>query len=118
VITNFFRFNLTSDNPKTLVEFYRDVIGMPLLGEIDPYYDGVSLGFTPEPHLCIWRADENKKANSGNAELVFMCDDVSKTYDGLCQRGLKSNPPFEIYWGGLVLECYDPDGNLVRLRTE
>ena len=116
MITGFFRFNLTSDNPKALVEFYRDVICMPLLDD-DPHYDGVSLGFTPEPHLCIWRADQNKKINSGNAELVFMCDDVNKTYEELCQRGLVANPPFETYWGGLVLECRDPDGNLLRLRT-
>ena len=117
MITSFFRFNLTSNNPNALVEFYRDVIGMPLLGEIDPHYDGVSFGFAAEPHLCIWRADKNKKANSGNAELVFMSDDVNKTYDELCKRGLKSAPPFEIYWGGLILECHDPDGNLLRFRT-
>jgi len=117
MITSFFRFNLTSKNPKALVEFYRDIIGMPLLGEIDLHYDGVSFGFVAEPHLCIWRADENMMVNSGNAELVFMCDDVNKTYEELCQRGLAANPPFETYWGGLVLECRDPDGNLVRLRT-
>lgn len=117
MITSFFRFNLTSNNPKALVEFYRDVIGMPLLGEMDSHYDGVSLGFVPEPHLCIWRADESKKANSGSAELIFMCDDVKKSYDEMCGRGFIGNPPFEIYWGGLVLECRDPDGNLIRLRT-
>ena len=117
MITSFFRVNLTSNNPKALVEFYRDVIGMPLLGELDAHYDGVSLGFVAEPHLCIWRADENKKVNSGNAEFVFMCDDVNQTYEELRQRGLESAPPFETYWGGVVLECRDPDGNLIRLRT-
>jgi len=117
MITSFFRFNLTSDNPKALVEFYHDVIGMPLLGELDPNFDGVSLGFAVAPHLCIWKSDENKKINSGNAELVFICDDVNKTYEELCRRGLVSEPPFEVYWGGLILECCDPDGNLVRLRT-
>ena len=117
MITSFFRINLTSDNPKALVEFYRDVIGMPLLGEPDPHYDGVLLGFVAEPHLCIWCADENKRANSGNAELVFVCDDVNKTYEELCRRGLVSGAPFETYWGGVVLECHDPDGNLIRLRT-
>ncbi len=117
MVTSFFRFNLTSDNPKALVDFYRDIIGVPLLDEMDPNYDGVSLGFIAEPHLCIWRADQNKKTNSGNAELVFMCDDVNKTYEELRQRGFVCDPPFKTYWGGLVLECRDPDGNLVRLRT-
>ena len=117
MVTGFYRFNLTSDDPKALVEFYRDIIGMPLLGELDPDYSGVSLGFAPEPHLCIWRACEKMKRNSGGAELVFMCDDVDRTYEELCRRGLVSDPPFDIYWGGRVLECYDPDGNLVRLRT-
>jgi len=117
MITSLFRFNLTSGNPKALVEFCRDIIGMPLLGELDPCYDGVSLGFAAEPHLCVWRADEHKKANSGHTELVFMCDDVDETYKELCRRGLVSDPPFEVYWGGRVLECRDPDGNLVRLRT-
>ncbi|MDD4356990.1 MAG: VOC family protein [Smithellaceae bacterium] len=117
MVTSFFRFNLTSDNPKALVDFYLGIIGMPLLDEMDPNYDGVSLGFIAEPHLCIWRADQNKKANSGNAELVFMCDDVNKTYEELRQRGFVCDPPFKTYWGGLVLECRDPDGNLVRLRT-
>jgi len=117
MIKSFFRINLTSVNPKALVEFYHDIIGMPLLDEIDPHYDGVSLGFTIEPHLCIWCADQNKKVTSGNAELVFMCDDVNKTYEELYQRGLESEPPFEAYWGGLVLEFRDPDGNMIRLRT-
>lgn len=117
MITSFFRFNLISKNPKAMTEFYRDVIGMPLIGEIDPHYDGVSFGFVAEPHLCIWSADENKKVNSGNAEFVFMCDDVNKTYVELCQRGLALDPPFEVYWGGLVLEFHDPDGNLIRMRT-
>jgi Glyoxalase/Bleomycin resistance protein/Dioxygenase superfamily. len=117
MITSLFRFNLTSNDPKALVEFYHDIIGMPILGELDPHYDGVSLGFTAEPHLCIWRADENKKVNSGNAELVFMCDDVNQTYEELQNRGLVAEPPYETYWGGLVLDCHDQDGNTVRLRT-
>ncbi|MCL1793917.1 MAG: VOC family protein [Oscillospiraceae bacterium] len=117
MVTNLFRFNLTSVNPKALVEFYRDVIGMPVLGELDSRYDGVSLGFVAEPHLCIWLADENKKANSGSAELVFMCDDVDKTYEQLRRQEPIAEPPFETYWGGRVLELRDPDGNLVRLRT-
>ena len=37
----------------------------------------LTFGIVAEPHLCIWRADENKMVNSGNAEGVDWCWSVT-----------------------------------------
>lgn len=107
--------NISSINPKALVEFYNEKLGIPIL-ESDDNYDGVSLGFIKDaPVIVIW--DENKwgKSSEGKVNFVFSCDDLDKTYSELKEKGIILDPPTTEVWGGKELHFLDLDGNKVLL---
>jgi len=54
MIKGFKGINISSKNPKRLVEFYSDILGIPILEE-DENFDGVFLGFIKDaPLIRIW----------------------------------------------------------------
>ena len=75
MITKFRGMNISSKDPKRLVLFYQDIMGLNILDN-DPNYDGVTFGKNKAEPVC-WIWDENKwgKSNEGPACLVFDCDD-------------------------------------------
>lgn len=107
--------NISSVNPKALVEFYNEKLGIPII-EPDANYDGVSLGFIKDaPVIVIW--DENKwgKSSEGPVNFVFSCDDLDKTYIELKEKGVVLEPPTTAVWGGKELIFLDLDGNKILL---
>ncbi|MGI6705580.1 MAG: VOC family protein [Clostridia bacterium] len=107
--------NISSANPKALVEFYNEKLGIPVLQPND-HYDGVSLGFIKDaPTIVIW--DENKwgKSSEGPVNLVFGCDDLDKTYIELKEKGVILEPPQTAAWGEKELTFFDLDGNKILL---
>jgi len=107
--------NISSIQPKVLVEFYNEKLGIPIL-EFDDNYDGVSLGFIQgAPVIVIW--DENKwgKSSEGKVNFVFSCDDLDKTYVELKEKGVVLEPPTTAVWGGKELPMLDLDGNKILL---
>jgi predicted enzyme related to lactoylglutathione lyase len=107
--------NISSKDPKRLVLFYKEILGVKML-EFDENYDGVTFGNEEnEPVFWIW--DENiwGKSNSGMVTFVFDCDDHDKTYEELRQKGLDLNPPKIAEWGGKELSVKDPDGNIILI---
>jgi len=115
MINSFSGMNISSEDPKRLVLFYKETLGIPVL-EDDANYDGVVFGFIKDaPVFWIW--DENKwgKANTGTVTLVFNCDDHDKTYDELIQKGVELDSPVTAVWGGKELKVKDPDGNTVLI---
>ena len=92
MINSFSGMNISSKDPKRLVLFYKETLGIPVL-EDDANYDGVVFGFIKDaPVFWIW--DENKwgKANTGTVTLVFNCDDHDKTYDETFEKKEKRVP--------------------------
>jgi len=115
MIRKFSGMNISSKDPKRLVLFYSEVLGIPVL-EDDPNYDGVVFGFIKDaPVFWIW--DENKwgKANEGPVCLVFDCDDHDKTYAELKEKDVVLEPPVTASWGGKELKFKDPDGNNILI---
>lgn len=107
--------NISSVNPKALVEFYNERLGIPIL-EPDENYDGVSLGFIKDaPVIVIW--DENRwgKSSEGKVNFVFSCDEINKTYVELKEKGVNLEPPTIAIWGGKELQFFDLDGNKILL---
>jgi predicted enzyme related to lactoylglutathione lyase len=108
--------NITASDPAALVEFYTEVMGVPLLEEGFGSYDGAQLGFLKgAPSICIW---DNKWGQYGKPTLVFKCDSLDRTYEELKLKGLEIDPPFTAYWGGRGLTLNDPDGNIILLLEE
>ncbi|WP_342563864.1 VOC family protein [Paenibacillus sp. FSL R7-0345] len=107
--------NISSKDPKALVEFYHLQLGIPVI-EPDEHYDGVSLGFLKEaPVIVIW--DENKwgKSSEGKVNFVFSCDNLDRTYAELSGKGVQLEPPVTAVWGGKELPLLDLDGNKILL---
>ncbi len=107
--------NLSSVNPKALVDFYHEKLGIPTI-DFDGNYDGVSLGFLKDaPVIVIW--DENRwgKSSEGKVNFVFTCDDIEKTYTELRGKGILLELPRTADWGGKELLFEDPEGNKISL---
>jgi predicted enzyme related to lactoylglutathione lyase len=115
MIKGFRGMNISSKDPKRLVEFYNEVLGIPIL-ENDENYDGVFLGFIENaPLIRIWDENNWGKSNEGPVCLVFDCDDHEKTYNEIKLKYAGVNPPFIASWGGEKMEFKDPDGNNVYI---
>ena len=115
MVTSFRGMNITSKDPKRLAVFYKDILGIPVLGD-DENFDGIEFGFIKDaPVFWIW--DENKwgKSNEGAVCLVFDCDDHDKTYNELKEKGVFLDPPKTAVWGGKELYVKDPDGNIILI---
>ncbi len=115
MITKFRGINISSKDPKRLVLFYRDILGLKVLGD-DPHYDGVTFGNNEdEPVFWIW--DENiwGASTAGAVTLVFDCDDHDKMYEELKAKGVDLDPPKTAVWGGKELFVKDPGGNTVLI---
>ena len=66
MIKEFGGINIASKNPKELVSFYKDILGIPVIRYDISEYDGVLFGFIENaPVFCIW--DEK---NGGMQETV------------------------------------------------
>ncbi len=115
MITNYKCVNISSVNPKALVEFYNLVLGIPIL-EHDENYDGVSLGFKNDsPVITIWDENNWGKSSEGKVNFVFECDDLESTYEDLKAKGVNLEPPKTAVWGGKELQLLDLDGNKILL---
>ena len=115
MINRFSGTNISSTNPKRLVEFYRDILSIPML-EDDKNYDGVTFGFMKEaPVFWIW--DENKwgKSSEGKVQLVFDADELEELYNHLKSKGAAVEKPIVAPWGGTELKVTDPDGNKILI---
>ena len=115
MITKFSGMNISSKNPKQLVLFYKDKLGLTIIDD-SPNFDGVTFGNKKnEPVFWIW--DENKwgPSTGGAVTLVFNCDDLDKTYQELKERGVELDPPKTTAWGGKELCVKDPEGNNILI---
>ena len=118
MIKSFSCVNIASRDPKGLVSFYKDILGIPVLYEDVSEYDGVGFGFIPNaPVFCIW--DETKwgniRSSQGSVCLVFHCDDHDKAYEELKAKGVSLEPPKTVSWDITRKELLfkDPDGNII-----
>ena len=116
MIIKFNGMNISSMNPETMVKFYKEKLGLPILGDVSSSFDGAEIGFDiNQPRVWIWDESKWGKANTGAVTLVFECDDHDKTYEELKRKGVELDPPATASWGGKELYVKDPDGNTVLI---
>lgn len=107
--------NISSVDPKALVEFYNEKLGIPIV-EADKDYDGVSLGFMKNaPVIVIWDEKRWGKSSEGKVNFVFACDNLDTTYLELVDKGVHLDAPTTAAWGGKELLFKDLDGNKILL---
>ena len=110
---------LVSRQPGKVTEFYRDVLGLPLLeerhGETQPHW-GCELG---DVHFAIHPAEdypEDPAGGPGPVKLAFMVFDLPGMVAWLEHCGIPlCYPPADLGEESQITAVPDPDGNLVEL---
>ncbi len=101
-------------NAQKAKEWYKDKLGFVVRSDEDHWItmapaDGT--GF--EIHLC-----QRKPLEKGNTGILFLVDDLDKTYAELLKKGVKfSQKPIDKGWGKYAL-MKDLDGNVFWLNEE
>ena len=106
--------NIWSDNSKTLSEFYKNILELPV-HSIRP--DFVSFEFG-SMRLNIGSHSEvnNKASDPFRIMLNLGVVDVKTTYERLLTKNVKFiRPPEKEHWGGWVATFLDSDGNILQL---
>jgi catechol 2,3-dioxygenase-like lactoylglutathione lyase family enzyme len=110
---------LVSSQPGRLTEFYRDVLGLPLVeerhGETLPHW-GCELG---DVHFAIHPAEdypEDQASSPSPIKLALMVFDLPRMVEWLERCGIPlCYAPVELGEESWVTAVRDPDGNLVEL---
>ena len=120
MINNFLCTNIFSNHSIALVDFYKNILGIPVINVIVDQSDGVNFGFAENaPTICIWNAQKWGCPASGATSFVFSSDLLDATCEELKEKGLDLEPPVRFEWGTYELRLKDPDGNeVVIVETE
>ena len=110
-----------TDHLDDVVAFYRDVVGLPVIGRFEDHdgYDGVMLGMPGEAvHLEFTTHAAGSPGQPGGADDLLVMYVDADTIDGITERARAVGSPVEAaenpYWSreGAVL-LRDPDGRRV-----
>lgn len=113
-----FRVARPTDRLEEVVRFYRDGLGLPVLGGFQGHagYDGVMVGLPDaRHHLEFTRRGGGPAVPPPTAEhlLVLYIPELA-TRDGIVSRlaamGYRAVPPENPYWVGRAVTVPDPDG--------
>jgi predicted enzyme related to lactoylglutathione lyase len=111
---NTISIQLASEDPKSLIEFYRDVVQLP----VDDTMGDVAFKLGPAGTLFI--VDHSQVAGPtrepARAILDLHIDGIDAEQDRLEKAGVNFLRRKGIeYWGGIISTFSDPDGNTVQL---
>ncbi len=113
---------LTSDQPETLLSFYRDILGLPEVFDSGPG-EGLAGGAVQlnQSSLVI----EEHSETTGKAKepqrhfLDLHVDNAAEEQQRLQDQGVEFLREAEQEdWGGVIATFLDPDGNYVQLVQE
>jgi len=116
------RFARPTDRLEECVAFYRDGVGLELLGSFEDHagYDGVFLGLPGERNLELTRHASGSPGDApsrDNLLVLYVTDDTIERR--LRAAGHGPVEPENPYWGSHgALTFEDPDGWRVVLRSE
>ena len=104
---------LTNDVPG-LASFYRQLPGAEET-DSDETHQFVLAG---ETALTVYNDGTEKNNHNQNICLAFTVDDMDREYDKLLSMGARIiEPPAKRPWGAINMSFYDPDNNVVYLRS-
>ena len=104
---------LTNDVPG-LASFYRRLLGV----EESSGDETNQFVLTEETSLTVYNNGTEKNNQNQNICLAFTVDDIDKEYEKLLSLGARIiEPPAKRPWGMINMSFYDPDNNIVYLRS-
>ena len=104
---------LTNDVPR-LASFYRQLLGVEEINGDETHQFVLS----EETSLTVYNDETVKNNQDQNICLAFTVDDIDKEYEELLSMGTRIiEPPAKRPWGAINMSFYDPDNNIVYLRS-
>ena len=104
---------MTNDVPG-LAAIYRQLLGVEESGGDETH----QFVLTEETALTVYNDGTGKNYRNQNICLAFTVDDIDKEYDKLLSIGARIiEPPAKRPWGAINMSFYDPDNNIVCLRS-
>ena len=104
---------LTNDVPG-LASFYRQLLGV----EENSSDETHQFVLSEETALTVYNDGTDKNNQNQNICLAFTVDDIDKEYEKLLSLGVRIiEPPAKRLWGLINMSFYDPDNNIVYLRS-
>ena len=104
---------LTNDVQK-LASFYRRLLGVEE-NSSDEIHQFVHAG---ETALTVYNDGTERNNQNQNICLAFTVDDIDKEYEKVLSLGARIiKPPAKRPWGAVSMSFYDPDNNMVYLRS-
>jgi len=105
---------LASDNPKRMLEFYRDIVGLPVVNDMGDH--ALQLG----PGAVLFLVDHSEvrgsNANPARAIIDLHVNDLDAQQARLESAGVKFLRSKGVeYWGGVTSTFEDPDGNRIQM---
>ena len=104
---------LTNDVPR-LASFYRRLLGVEESSNDETH----QFVLAEETALTVYNDGTQKNNQNQNICLAFTVDDMDKAYKKLLSLGVRIiEPPAKWPWGAINMNFYDPDNNIVYLRS-
>ena len=104
---------LTNDVPR-LASFYRQLLGVEESSSDETHQFVLS----EETALTVYNDGTHKNNQNQNICLAFTVDDMDKAYEKVLSLGARIiEPPIKRPWGAINMSFYDPDNNIVYLRS-
>ncbi|MBR4459024.1 MAG: VOC family protein [Clostridia bacterium] len=104
---------LTNDVPR-LASFYRQLLGAEESSS-DKTHQFILSG---ETSLTVYNDGTEKNNQNQNICLAFTVDDIDREYEKVLSMGARIiEPPAKRPWGAINMSFYDPDNNMVYLRS-
>ena len=112
-----FRVARHTDNLEPIIKFYRDLLGLEVIGEFTNHdkYDGVFIGKEGlNWHLEFTRSEESPKHQTDKDDLLVFYLESEEEYISVKQKfddnGLSSVQSKNPYWNNNGSTYLDPDG--------
>ncbi len=104
---------LTNDVPR-LASFYRQLLGVEETSGDETH----QFVLAEETALTVYNDGTDKNNQNQNICLAFTVDDMDREYEKLLSMGARIiEPPAKRPWGAINMSFYDPDNNIVYLRS-
>lgn len=105
---------LLTNNVIALANFYKTLLQTEN-GSNDDIHQTI---ISEETMLTVYNDGSVKKNTNQNICLAFTVDDINKEYDKLVKLGVDIiEKPTARPWGAINMSFYDPDRNIVYLRS-
>ncbi len=105
---------LLTNNAPRLASFYRQLPGVEESGGDETH----QFVLEEETALMVYHDGTEKNNRHQNICLAFTVDDIDKAYEKVLSLGARIiEPPAKRPWGAINMSFYDPDNNVVYLRS-